>query len=136
MSELNFGRECWDGDNQDGQTPDVDQLELLVRAASEYVRPSDDLRPSTLEAAREACLRRRTNKRMSGLTIAVLLVAATGLPTLLLAAYPSVAVVHSAELHNRAARSVVEDGIEANWALYEALSDLRREHSALLNSSD
>jgi len=115
---------------------DYDQLELILRTASEYVHPTDDLRPKSLEAARDACRQRQSSRRLGGLTVLVLLLAATGLPTLLLSAYPSLAVVQSTELHNRAARSVVDNGTETNWALYEAFSELRREHSALLNPSD
>ena len=136
MSEHNFKQDLWDDDYLDDQACAFDQLELLVVAASEYVQPTDDLRPSTLEAAQEACLQKRTNTRLSGLIIGALLIAATGLPTFLLAAYPTLAVVHSADLHQRATRTVTENGTETNWALYEVMSDLRRERSVLLNSSD
>jgi len=115
---------------------DFQQLEATVRAASGYVQPTDDLRPNALEAARDACRQRRTNRRLGGLAALVLLAASTGLPDILFSSYPSLIAVQSSDLHRIAARSVAENGVEANWALYEAFSELRREHSARLNPSD
>ncbi|NOY41094.1 MAG: hypothetical protein GXP26_04565 [Planctomycetes bacterium] len=122
--------------SQEYEQPAIEQLESIVRSASGYLQPTDDLRPNALEAARDACRQRRTNRRLGGLAILVLLVAATGFPDFLLSSYPGVAAVQSSELHRRAARSVAENGTETNWALYEAFTELRREHSALLNPSD
>jgi len=118
------------------QQPDFEQLESMLLAASGYLHPTDDLRPKALEAARDACRQRRTNRRLGGLAILVLLVAVTGFPHVLFSAYPNLLAVQSSELHRIAARSVAEEGVEANWALYEAFRDLRRERSARLNLSD
>lgn len=115
---------------------DFQQLEAIVHAASGYVQPTDDLRPSALEAARDACRQRRTNRRLGGLAILVMLVAATGLPDILFSTYPEIVAVQSSDLHRLAARSVAENGTEANWALYEAFRELRHGHSAKLNPSD
>jgi len=114
---------------------DFQPFEAIVRSASGYVQPTDDLRPCVLEAAQGACRQRRTNRRLGGLAVLVMLVACTGLPDLLFSTYPEIVAVQSSDLHRLAARSVAENGTEANWALYEAFRDLRHGHSAKLNRS-
>jgi len=103
-----------------------EQVESLVFSASGYLQPTEDFRPQALEAARDASQRRRTNRRLGGLAIFTLLIAGTGFPEYLSSSYPGIVAVQSSELHRRAALSVIENGTEANWALYEAFSELRR----------
>jgi len=121
-----------DYDRRHGQPADFQQVESLVRAASRYLQPTDDLRPNALEAARRACRQQRTSRRLGGLAFLALLVAATGFPEVLFSSNRGLVALQSSELHRRAARSVVENGTEMNWALYEAYRDLRREHATRL----
>ena len=122
-------------DRESGQ-PAFAQLESMVRAAGRYVEPTDDLRPNVLEAAHEACRQRHMSRRLGGLAILVLLLAATGFSDFLRSSQLGPAFVQSSELHRRAAQSVVEGGVGTNWALYEAFSELRREQADLLNHTD
>jgi hypothetical protein len=52
-----------------------DELEALIRAAGNYVRPSDDLRPLVLEEARLARSERRAQDRIWQFVLAVMFVA-------------------------------------------------------------
>ncbi len=116
--------------------PDYARLESIVHAAGRYVQPTVDLRPNTLEAARNACRQRRTNIRFGGLAALVLLFAATGFPSFLLSPHLGSAFVQSSELHRRAANIAVKGGVGTNWALYEVFSELRREQADLLHHAD
>jgi len=122
--------------HDENRQPASAQLESIVRAAGGYIRPTDDLRPSTLEAARDACRQRRISRRFGGLAILVVLLAATGIPEFLFSSQRGKAFVRSSELHRRAAQNAVERGVGTNWALYEVFSELRREQADLLQHSD
>ena len=116
--------------------PAFAEIESIVRAAGTYVRPSDDLRPSTLEAVRDACRQHRRGRRLVGLAFLVMLFAATGFPESLLTRHTSLAYVQSSELYRRAVESATDSRIGANWALYEVFSDLRREKAERLDRSN
>jgi len=115
---------------------DFEQLESIVRAAGGYVEPTDDLRPEVLEAARGACRQRRLGRRLCCWAVLVVLVSATGFPGFLFSSSPGLIAVQSSELQRRAALSVIENGTEANWALYEVFSELRRERSERFHVAD
>ena len=112
------------------------QLESVVRAARGYVQPTEDLRPRTIEAAREASQLGRSRRRLASLTAIVLLLAATGFPGSMLSSNPDPAFTNSSELHRLAAKSAMKRGVGPNWALYEVFSKLRRDQADLLNHSD
>ncbi|MDG2220029.1 MAG: hypothetical protein P8L85_01525 [Rubripirellula sp.] len=48
-------------------------IEELILSAAHHVRPSRDLRPSTIEAARKHCQVRRSERKLGGLTLAIIL---------------------------------------------------------------
>ena len=114
----------------------IAELESLVLRAGSYVQPTDDLRPQVIEASREAVRQQRTNRRMGSLAVCAILLAMTGFPDFLLSSRLGTAVVHSTEVHQRAALSAVEPGIGTNWALYEVFKEIRQEQAELLNNSD
>jgi hypothetical protein len=111
-----------------------DDVEALVRAAGNYVRPSDDLRPRVLETARAECHERWAQQRIwqVALVVALLGVCSTSVRSRMeVAASPSGnalaagAMVRHAEAGN--------DGWNNDaWNTVESFTDLRRRHAALL----
>ncbi|TWU28060.1 hypothetical protein [Bythopirellula polymerisocia] len=110
-------------------------LEESIRLAGNYIQPTDDLRPKTLEAARSASYQRRTNWRAGAMIAAVLLVAigqATnqfGWPV----RRPIAATAINHEFAQR--QQALERGINPGWGLYEAFCELRSKQANLLRDS-
>ncbi len=113
----------------------IESLELAIRRAGNYVAPSEDLRPKTLEAARAARVQRRTNWRFGAILAAVLLVAicqATGqLPDP--GKQPLVAAAINHEFADR--QQTLQQSAHPGWALYEAFCELRTKQAALFKDS-
>ena len=127
-------------DHDGGERETLDSIESLVRAACGYVQPTEDLRPRTLEAAREACRQRRWNFRIGGLALTVILLAMCGFPHWGLSsraeqvASASGAIRHY-DLHQQASLRMVRAGFDPSWALYEAFAELRRKQADLFDSA-
>lgn len=49
-------------------------IERLIQSAAHFVQPSRDLRPRTVQAAREFCRDQRAEQKLGGFALAVLLV--------------------------------------------------------------
>jgi hypothetical protein len=125
---------------RDGDPFGCDSVESLVRAACGYVQSSDDLRPRTLEAAREACRQGRTNFRFGSLALTVILLAMCGFPHWVLSsrakqvAHAS-SVIQLFDLHREASSLTVRSGFDPSWAFYEAFWDLRQKQAELFGSA-
>lgn len=104
------------------------QIESMIRAARNYVRPSDELRPRTLEAARERCGDRRAEQRLGSFAIAVLLLITLGTPVMRYAeTWRTLEWAPTAsDVEQRAAELGTQREIGPNWAITEAFSQLRR----------
>jgi hypothetical protein len=117
----------------------LDEVESLVRAACGYVQPTDDLRPRTLEAAREACRQRRSNRRLGGLALSVVLLAVCGFPHWGAAPDKQVAdasaVIRHFDIDAEASLRASGAGFGPAWAFFEAFSDLRRMQADLFESA-
>lgn len=116
----------------------LEQIESVIRAAGQYVRPSEDLRPRTLEAAREHCNDRRAERKLGGFAIAVLLLVTVSPPAIqfvdVLRSTPSAPT--AAEMHHRALDYGAQPNVGMHWGLAEAFTQLRRVQAARLNHSD
>ena len=104
------------------------QLESVIRAARNYVRPSDELRPRTLEAARERCGDRRAEQKLGSFATAVLLLLTLGTP-----AFRYAETLRSiqwsptaADVQQRAVEFGAQREIGPNWAMTETFTQLRR----------
>jgi len=107
-------------------------VESMVRAAGGYVQPTDDLRPRTLEAARDKTSQRRAQRRIGGLAAMVVLLAVSGAPdfvrqTLVQSHLPMIASSH--ELHYRAARLASDSHFGSHWALVDVFVELRQDQA-------
>jgi hypothetical protein len=119
---------------------DFSELERQIRSAGAYVRPSDDLRPATLEAAKKSHWQRYWNKKMSLTAAAVLLMAVLDLPGRLESIRTS--PIDNAQRMNQEFRDQhqalersVTPGLNSVWALYEAFFDLRHKQAQVINES-
>lgn len=108
--------------------PPLSQIESVIRAARWFVRPSDDLRPRTLEAARCYCNDRRAEQKLGGFLVAALLLLSFTSPAV---QYVSVlriraAAPSSTEIHDRAIEFASRREIGSHWGMAEAFTHLRR----------
>jgi hypothetical protein len=127
-------------DNDDSPFESFDSLESIVRAAGGYVQPTDDLRPRTMEAARESCSRRRWNFRLGAVAIVVIALAISDLPSRIMASQagqldnPS-QVIRGYDLHEQASLRMVHTGFDSSWAVYEAFAELRKKQADLFDAA-
>ena len=105
-----------------------ERTEAMVRAARRYLRPSEDLRPRTLEHARRNDADRRTEQKLGGFALAVMMLAACSAPVV-----HFVDVVHSnsvapsaAEIQERGFRYAAQPEIGPHWGLAEAFTQMQR----------
>ena len=120
------------------------QLEDMVRAAGEYVQPTDDLRPATLELAREQTTRRRG--RQSILVLAFALCCSIGLSLLNNQLSPSQASREgqSGETPVLAGQAPLPGQLplqhataaHSHWGLYEAFVSFRRSLADRLGAAE
>ena len=112
-------------------------VELLIRAARNYVVPSDNLRPRTLEAARESAADRVGFYKLARLFLILLFCSALSVPALdRLTAWHDKSVSPSAsEIQDQASQIATEKGVGPHWGLYEAFNRLRNHQAANLSSN-
>lgn len=120
---------------QPDAAPGHPDFAAMVRAAGGYVRPSDNLRPRTLEAAREyrAVVRRRRRLASVGLAAATLWWAATMRPggeseTKV----PPLATADVWQLGESAQQQAAQAAAGPTWALADVFGALRLRQSELI----
>jgi hypothetical protein len=110
-----------------------DDVESLVRAAGNYVRPSDDLRPRVLETARAESRERRNRRRMWQLAVVVALLGA--LTTAEQVRREAAAAAPGLLVEAAAFVGTSEQG-DTGWGLVDAYTQLRRKQAAMLRLSE
>ena len=110
-------------------------IESLIKSAGSYVVPSDNLRPRTLEAAREAAADRVGFFRLARLFLVLLFCSAVSFPALdrLSAWHERSVSPSSAEIQLQATQLSTQKGVGANWGLFEAFKRLRSDQAANLS---
>jgi len=100
----------------------------MIRAAKDYVHPSDDLRPRVLEAARS----QRDQRQMVGYLqqAAVVLVFLGALASALCGTGDSVNLAITSR--DQVLTSAAQD---ANWGLVDSFTELRRRQAVLLGTA-
>jgi len=120
-------------------------LESIVRAAGDYIQPTDDLRPRTLEAAREASNQRRWNYCIGTMAMATILIAICGLlgpatssragqitgPAQAIRAFD----LHQEASVKQASLPLAHAGFDSSWAMYEAFFELRKQQADLFDAA-
>jgi hypothetical protein len=112
-------------------------IEALIRSAGSYVRPSDDLRPRTLEAARRKRSSRRWNKQIATLAAAVVLLAVFNIPgrfvpTDVASKTSQATVMREFELRQKLHKSAGLS-FDPAWAWFEAFWELRNQQAKRIN---
>jgi hypothetical protein len=110
----------------------------MVRAARNYVHPSDDLRPKILEAAREHCSDRRSEQKLLSFAMAVIVLIVISTPLIKYVEMLQAANVNRAahQMQFRAAELATRPDIGSHWALAEAFSQWRHLQASRLGHAD
>ena len=113
---------------------DFDDVESLIRAAGNYVRPSDDLRPRVLETARSESRERQNQRRMWQLALVVALLGV--ITTAERARWEAAAAAPGLLVEAAALVGGDKQGdsscVDSSWGLVDSFTELRRRHAALL----
>lgn len=113
------------------------RLERLILSAANFVQPSYDLRPRTVEAAREYCRDKRAEQRLGGFVLAVMLVLIISSPAM---QYVDVLRTQSTgpsatEMEQIAIEYSERREIGSHFGLSEAFSQLRQFQADRLGNS-
>lgn len=113
-------------------------IESMIRAAGQYVQPTEDLRPRTLEAARQYCGDRRAEQKLGSLAIAVLLLVSISSPAIRYAEMlqSTASGPSAAEMHHRAIAFETRPDVGSHWGLTEAFTELRRNQASRLGRAN
>ncbi len=109
-----------------------DELESLLLAAGNYVRPSDDLRPRVLELARTERQERRMQRNLARMAAAVFLM------VMVISAYRQPANAAASQLFSPAMEAVSLEAEasarrhDPSWETVESFTDIRRWQASLL----
>jgi hypothetical protein len=113
-----------------------DGVEAMIRAAGQYVRPTDDLRPRVLEAARLQCGERSAKRRICHISLFILLLtfftaADQGLDIRQSRRTGMLAAAGFDKLISPAAAATPRSG-DGDWRMIDAFTELRRQQAQLL----
>lgn len=109
-------------------------IEEAIRSAGHYVVPSDNLRPRTLEAARELSDDRKGTRKLRRFAVALIFGSMLSVPVIeRLTTWQERSLSPSAaELEHQALDFSDNQNVGPHWGLYEAFSQLRRDQAARL----
>lgn len=105
----------------------VSVLESRIFSAGRYVVPSDELRPKTLEAARDKCSDRQTQHRLVRFAWVMLFCGCLSVPVVghMEVWRNQLHFPDSSELDLQSMRIAREKGTTPQWGLQEAFTELR-----------
>jgi hypothetical protein len=125
-------------DLRDWKDP-MNDLELLVRAAGNYVQASSDLRPRVLETARACRGERRLQRCLYRVTISILLVMATSIwidrSQGAAGSRDEAMLEQDGVLHGSIWPQIETAPGDASWDTVEAFTEVRRRQAQVLRSS-
>jgi hypothetical protein len=109
-----------------------EDIEALVRLAGEYVQPTDELRPSVLEAARLAMEERRAQRQIARLAAIFLL--ATVFVASISGGQPTSTTNYANSWHGSIVAPVqaASENNRAGWEMVDSFTELRRQQARLL----
>ncbi len=112
--------------------PEFVEIERAILASGQYVHPSDDLRPRTIEAAREVCRDQRMLRSAGVGAIAALVLALLSSPVVerLNHRHSRSLSPTAREIEQQAMELSMRAGIGPEWALSEAFNALRKDQAA------
>jgi hypothetical protein len=114
-------------------------IEEMVRAAGDYLEVTDDLRPQTLEQARDESRKSTTRFWIAAVAVIVVLLAmSTGVLRSRLSSPPPLMAgvyVDGDQLYAAARQKAAQAKADANWSLVDAFSELRRRQASLIRDA-
>lgn len=108
------------------QVESCSDIEMMIRSAGTYVGASDDLRPRTMEAAREQSFEKHAKRTLTRVMLAIGLVFFLIAPLMQQVSKLPVPVGLSSHEIQRRAVNQAHCGVEYHWAIVDVFSDLRR----------
>ncbi len=118
---------------------DFGDIEEMIRAAGGYLEVSDDLRPRTLEAARDDRRESSTRSWIAVLAVGVIFIAMFGSQIrgrFSSTSPPNAAVsANGDQLYAAAQRKATQANVDASWSLADSFSELRQRQASLLQDA-
>jgi len=118
---------------------DFGDIEEMIRSAGGYLEVSDDLRPRTLEGARDDRRESSTRSWITVLAAVVVFIAmfASQLRGRFSSTSPPNAAVsaNSDQLYAAAQRKSIQANVDASWSLVDSFSELRQRQASLLEDA-
>ena len=125
--------------DQAGVNAEFRDIEEMVRAAGGYLEVSDDLRPRTLEEARDDSRETSTRSWIGVLAVVVVFLAtyADRFRGRLSSTSPFKAVVSANcdQLHAAAGQKAAQANVDPSWSLVDAFSELRQRQASLIEDA-
>lgn len=113
-------------------------VEEMVRAAGDYLEVTDDLRPQTLEQARNESRKTSTRFSIAVAVIVVFLAMSAGMFRGRLSSTPSFLAGVSADgdhLYAAALQKAAQANVDPSWSLVDAFSELRQRQASLIEDA-
>jgi hypothetical protein len=122
--------------NMDADFRDVEEM---IRAAGDYLDVTEDLRPRTLERARDESRKAATRFWIAALAVAAVVfsMSAGMVRSHLTSAPPLLAGVssNSDQLYDTARQKAAQANADPSWSLVEAFSELRQRQASLFRDA-
>ncbi len=113
----------------------LNDLEAAIFAAGNLITPSDDHRPRTLECAAEAHAQKKTEQRIRGFVLSMMLLGAFSghMEHFVETLQSQFAVPKSTEVQLRAAQLARENPDGIHWGLSDAIFEMRSQQGTILH---
>lgn len=115
---------------------DIAAIESMIASASEFVVPTEDLRPQTLDAAREQAHDANTQRQLGAFFVCAVLLVSTCLPVVgyLGDVQSQLRAPTASQLQEMALEHSSRKAVGPDWGLIEAFTQWRRSQAEYLGN--